>query len=85
MIRKIEIDFPIEVNLNGEDQRILDDFVKRICDKNTPEGMVFWPAERGSKMTYLPLTQEEEKERGCEFDDDIFYIGCAIREKYENE
>lgn len=84
MISKIEVQFHVPVDLpKGWEQR-LDILVKEVCTKYTDKypGRVMWPSERGSKITYMPMTVEEEKHKGMEFDDSVFYIGVSEREKY---
>ena len=77
-VMRVEITFPVTVDLGKHAQR-LTQVVSEICKENTPKGMVMWPSEVGYKMTYMPMTQEEEKHRGCEFDEDVFEIRCFMR------
>lgn len=83
-VSKIEITFPIPVDLKGADQAIYQ-IVQQICDGNQPKGTVMWPAGVGCKITYMPMTAEEEKYRGIEFDEDIFVINCTIRDEIDEE
>jgi len=76
---KIEIDFPVLVDIDLDIQIELDKILKKICDRNVLEGQKMWPSSFGSKPTYIPITQAEEKERGIEFDDTIFHIGCSLK------
>jgi len=86
-LQKIEIDFPVPVNLPPGFEQVLSSVVGLVCrqyEKKNPE-RVMWAAGHGSKPTYIPLTEEDEKERGMEFDDNIYYIEVAERQKYKNE
>lgn len=75
-VRKIEIEFPFKVELPPGFIRALSEFVNLICEKYQVENpdRVMWPAGQGSK----PLWREPEEP---EFDDDIFHIEIAEREK----
>ncbi|KKL70420.1 hypothetical protein LCGC14_2105100 [marine sediment metagenome] len=79
--RQIEISFPVEVELSREDMIDLDKIALRICKRNTPTGYVMWPSGAGSRITYMPMTLEEEKHRGTEWDDSVYSIDCSIKEK----
>lgn len=85
-IVKIEINFPGAVELTNDDLRQLDAVAGEICDRyqtNHP-GRIMWPAGIGSKITYMPMTREEELAgRHLEFDDSIFAIDCAERADYD--
>ena len=86
-IVKIEINFPTVVDLSVSQMRLLDSIVRDICDSNVPEGYSMWPSESGSKITYMAMTADEEKERDrqglspIKFDDSIYSISCAIKKK----
>ena len=80
-IAKIEIDFPIMVDVDLDMQIDLDRLIKRICNRNVHPDQVMWPSSFGSKPTYIPITAAEERERGIEFDDTILHIGCSIKRK----
>lgn len=77
-ITKIEIDFPIPVDLGDADRKI-HDIVYNVCKRNEPDGKRMWPFGIGLKPTYIPMTAEEEKERGIEFDENTFHIECALK------
>ena len=87
MIKKIEIDFPVPVELSDGFQQSLDELLTTVCKKYEADNpkRVMWPFGHGSKPTHIPLTQEDEKKRGCEFDDSVYYIEVAEREGHENE
>lgn len=78
-VSKIEIFFPVKVNLTPQKQKAIYDIISDLCDENTPKGMVMWPFGIGSKPTYIPMTKEDEAERGIEFDDQVFFIECSAR------
>lgn len=90
-ILKIEINFPTPVRMELGHQVALDRLVRKICEDNTPEGYVMWPAGQGQKMTYMAMTLDEEEARDkegkppLEFDETIYAIDCAIKEKRKNE
>lgn len=91
MIRKIEIDFALPVELTDDQMRRLDRLVGDICDKNCPEGWVFWPSGMGSKPSFSfvdaafldkPGSFDPSIASGDEpqWDDSVFQIDCAARE-----
>lgn len=84
-IRAIEITFPAAVELTNDDQRALDNVVSAICKRweGMNPGLVMWPFGMGSKITYMPMTAEEEATRGLEFDDAVFFIECSAREDFK--
>jgi hypothetical protein len=84
-IRKIEVDFPIEVDLSSDVQQELQNLVMKICKANCPPNHAFWPMATGSKPTFIPMTAEDEQEGGMEFDDSIYHIECGIRQRYHDE
>lgn len=83
-IRKIEISFPVPVTMRVEHERMLVELVGYICDEwcRAHPDRVMWPAGTGSKITFMPMTREQEQRRGMEFDDDVFAIDCSERERY---
>ncbi|MCK5607093.1 hypothetical protein KAR91_34735 [Candidatus Pacearchaeota archaeon] len=80
-MRKIEIDFPVDVVMHMKTQIALDKVIRQICYLNAPPGSVMWPGGTGSKITYMPMTLEDEKKRGIEFDDSIYHIDVSIRRR----
>lgn len=85
MISKIEIVFPVPVETPKGWEQKLSKLVDEICKKykqNNP-GRTMWTSGHGSKPIYIPLTQEDEKHRGMEFDDSVFQIEVAEREDYK--
>lgn len=82
---QIQINFPVPVKLTPEMQILLNEIAGRLCKESCPEGYVYWPAGAGSKITYMPITAEEEKKRGMEFDDSIYSIDCFYREAHPKE
>lgn len=84
-ISAIEISFPVPIELTNEDQHMLVAAINNICNSynaNHPD-RVMWPFGIGFKMTFMPMTAEEEKQRGMEFDENTFQIECAERENYD--
>lgn len=82
-IRRIEVNFPVPVKLSDRDQKALHDLLSRICEgyEAAHPGRVMWVFGWGSKPTYIPMTAEEERTRGIEFDDDTLYAEISEREK----
>lgn len=84
-IRRIEINFPHPVELTNRHQQMLDAIAGDLCkawEKQHP-GRVMWPFDYGFKITFMPMTREDEEARGIEFDDDTFEISCSEREDYK--
>ena len=87
-IRAIEITFPAPVTMTVEHERMLVQLAGYICDEwcRANPGRVMWPAGQGSKILYMPMTQEEERLGfGMKFDDDVYAINCSERERYPAE
>lgn len=84
MISKIEIVFPVPVDIQEGWRQKLNSLVKEICDKYKQEhsGRVMWPFGTGYKPTYIPMTAEDEKHRGMEFDESVWQIEVAERKKF---
>lgn len=84
-LRRIEVTFPAPVDMPDDFQQRLVELVGEVCkayEAKNP-GRVMWPFGVGSKITYMPMTREEEEAgRGMEFDDDTLSIECAERERY---
>jgi len=83
-ISKIEIDFRVPVETPKGWGQKLDSLIREVCDKYDQEnpGRVMWPFGHGFKCTYMPMTAEEEKHRGSEYDDSIYHVEVAEREDY---
>lgn len=81
-MRKIEIDFPCDVEFPPGFERILDALVDMVCKKYESKNptRIMWPSECGFKPIYIPLTKDEERDRGPEFDESIYHIGVCERE-----
>jgi hypothetical protein len=82
-IRRIEVNFPVPVELSDADQKALHDLLSRICQRYEADhpDRVMWVFGWGSKPTYIPMTAEEERTRGIEFDDDTLFAEISEREK----
>ena len=81
----IEVSFPVPVELSQDAQRDLVMLVSRVCNEWQAQhpGRVMWPFGIGCKPTFIPLTAEQEAERGIEFDEGTFQIECSERADYE--
>lgn len=91
MIRKIEIEFAIPVELEDEEMRELDALVQRVAKRHEPEGHVHWCSGQGqkpllSKADARFLKKEprpDAPETGePEWDPDILYIETSCRPQY---
>lgn len=82
---RIEIDFPFPVELPPGFTQALAALVGMACKKYEKEnpGRVMWAAEHGDKVTFMPLSREEETQRGMEFDDLVYHIGVVEKERSE--
>lgn len=94
MIRAIEVQFALPVELTDKEMQILCDMVQTIALRHRPPGMVHWQSGVGSKQHFsqadarflgkavdpnAPLTGEPS------FDDDVLYIETSAREAYASE
>ncbi len=85
-IRRIEINFPEPVELTNDQQNRLDAIAGEMCKAygQMHPGRVMWPFGCGFKITYMPMTREEEQAgKHIEFDPDTFEIECSEREDYK--
>lgn len=94
MIKRIEIEFALPVEISDVQHVALDRVIDDICKKNCPEGWAFWPAGIGSKPTWsrmdaLFLGKEPDPDAPDTgeptFDDSILHVECAARELYPEE
>lgn len=84
--KSIEVYFPVGVNIPDSIFQAIVEDVGAICDeyKRHHPGRVMWPAGMGSKITYIPMTREEELAgKHMEFDSSVLSIECCEREDYE--
>jgi len=79
-IVKVEISFPVAVDLPAGWERALDGLVDMVCGKYEEEhpDRVMWPAGHGSRV----LWREPEEP---DFDDSVFEISVSEREAYPKE
>lgn len=87
-IHRIEITFPVGVDLPRGVEQELVEIADRICRAYEAEhrDSVMWPAGIGNKVTYMPWTAAEEAAgRHMEFDDSVFAIDCTERERFDTE
>ena len=82
--RRVEIGFPFTVELPDDFQQRLIGLVEEVCKsyEASHPGRVMWTFGVGARITFMPLTREEEQGRGIEFDDDTLSIEVAERERY---
>lgn len=87
-IYRIEINFPVGVDLPRGVEQELVEIAGRICRAYEAEhrDSVMWPGGVGKKVTYMPWTAEEEAAgRHMEFDDGVFAIDVTERERFDTE
>jgi len=84
-ITSIEVTFPEAVEVPDAQFQQLVSIVSDICKayEATHPGRVMWPFGIGCKPTYIPMTAEEEKTRGMEFDESVLSIECYERADYK--
>lgn len=82
--KAVEIYFPEGVEITDKQQRRLVAVANEICAdyEVTHPGRTMWPFGIGFKPTFIPMTAEQESERGMEFDDGTFQIECHERADY---
>jgi hypothetical protein len=83
---RIEINFPKKVYVADSKFQSLVEIVTAICNEYESKnpGRVMWAAGMGSKITYMPMTREEELAgKHMEFADDTLAIDCCEREDYD--
>ena len=94
MIRKIEVEFALPVELTDDEQRSICEMVQRIAKRHQPEGMVHWQFGCGSKPLFSqadcrflgkPVDACQPETGEPTFDDEVFYIETAAREAYPSE
>jgi len=80
----IEVSFPVAVDLPDDFQQRLIELLGDACKayEAAHPGRSMWVFGVGSRITYMPMTREEEQSRGMEFDDDTLSIEIAERERY---
>ena len=79
--QKIEINFPLSIKLSRLQESALTLIIDDICYNNCPPGYTMWLGGVGSKITFMPLTKEEEIKRNIEFNDDILCFDVYSKEK----
>ena len=83
-LRAIEVGFPVEVELPDGFQQRLCELISEVCReyevKNPNRVMGVFGV--GQKITYAPMTREEEESRGMEYDESTLQIEVAERENY---
>ena len=79
-LQKIEIVFPVGVELPPGWERVLDALVDMVCEAYEQQNptRVMWPAGQGSK----PIWREPQEP---DWDDSVYFIDVAEREAYPKE
>lgn len=83
-IQGIEVSFGAPVELERDLEEALQDIIDEICRryKKAHPDRVMWLSGYGQKITFMPMTPEEEKERGMEFDDRVLSMECHERQNF---
>lgn len=85
-MRGIEITFHVDVEVPDSLYRALNELVGIVCkeyEKTHPD-RVMWAFGQGNKITYMPMTKEEEDAgKGIEFDENTYAIEVAERANYD--
>lgn len=81
-LRRIEVDFPVEVELTEDELRGLDQILTQVCDRYRAAhpDRVMWVFGVGSKMLVHPMLVSDEEP--IPFDNDILHFEIAERENY---
>lgn len=82
---KIEVDFPVPVEVRDPHFQKLVNVVSQICDEweDAHPDQIMWPFGMGSKpLTNFFLVDEEHP---MKFDDTVLHIEVTCRERYEDE
>lgn len=82
-IVRLEINFPVAVEVSQEAQRKLDEVAAMICKdfEAANPGRVMWPFGHGAKMTCHPIMVGDDEP--IPFDASVYEIECAEREDYD--
>lgn len=82
-ILRIEVDFPVGIDLADEDCRDLDALLTRICARYRAANpdRVMWPFGCGAKMLVNPLKLSDDEP--IPFDDSVYAVKVAERENYD--
>lgn len=87
-VHSIEVTFPTAVELPpGFEQRLIK-LVDEACRRYEAEHreLVMWPAGFGQKITYMPMTAEEEAAGShAEYDEGCFSIEVVERPRFDTE
>lgn len=88
-MKKIEIEFPIDIELTHEETRRLVYVLEDICHRNCPEGHAMWVFGMGAKPRFSqrdaaflgkPVDPSAPESGEPTFDNSIFAIEVACRE-----
>ena len=87
-VHSIEVTFPTAVELPPGFEQRLTELVDEACRRYEAEhrDLVMWLAGFGQKITYMPMTAEEEAAgKHMEFDEGCFSIEVAERPRFDTE
>lgn len=84
-IHKLEISFPVEVEVENQDLILLARAAKRICARyeGSNPTRVMWPFGQGAKMLANPLMLSDDEP--IPFDDSVYNIEVAERERHPSD
>jgi hypothetical protein len=94
LIRRIEVNFAIPVDITDSEMQQLDSLIQTIAKRNQPSGYLHWCAECGSKPRWsktdgralgIEVSEDAPESGEPTFDDDVLYFATFCREKYEGE
>lgn len=80
--RRIEIDFPLDVEIDSDIQQAIDDALSEVCrryKRNNP-GRTMWVFGVGCKMLSNPFMVDDE--HPLEFDEGVLHFEISERENY---
>ena len=83
--RRIEITFPVDVQFPEGFEQKLDALIGEVCElyeRQNPD-RIMWPFGAGSAMLTSPFMVDDD--HPMEFDDSIYAVDVAERERYESE
>lgn len=90
-MRRIEVDFAIDVELTSDEKRELCGLIERVARRTTPEGHVHWLSEVGAKPLWsdadlqvfpdMPGGRSGAVRGEPEFDDNVLHLSTCCREK----
>jgi hypothetical protein len=94
MIRLIEIEFAVPVEITEEEMKMLDGFVQAVARRHEPEGHVHWASGCGSKPNWSQMDamflgkkvdQSAPSHGEPTFDDSVLHFETTCRQRYPGE